>query len=86
MENTVALLIESAVRKEVTMEKVRALSKAQLAKSGFDAHSYHFITEPGTFTAYLELKVCGKRCLHVPGGGLSGPCGYSNWYRMCIDL
>ena len=42
------------------MEKVRALSKAQFAQSGFDTSDYHFITEPGTFTAYLELKVWGK--------------------------
>ena len=45
------------------MEKIRALSKAQLAQSEFDIRSYHFITEPGTFTAYLELKVWGKRSL-----------------------
>lgn len=45
------------------MEKVRALSKAQFAQSGFDTSDYHFITEPGTFTAYLELKVWGKRSL-----------------------
>ena len=56
-------MTESAVRKEVSMEKVRALSKAQFAQSGFDTSDYHFITEPGTFTAYLELKVWGKRCL-----------------------
>ena len=42
------------------MEKTRALSKAQFAQSGFDTSDYHFITEPGTFTAYLELKVWGK--------------------------
>ena len=58
-----ALLIESAVRKEVAMEKIRALSKAQFAQCGFDTSKYHFITEPGTFTAYLDLKVWGKRCL-----------------------
>ena len=63
MENTMALLIESAVRKEVAMEKIRALSKAQFAQCGFDTSKYHFITEPGTFTAYLDLKVWGKRCL-----------------------
>ena len=45
------------------MEKMRALSKAQFAQSGFDTRDYHFITEPGTFTAYLELKVWGKRSL-----------------------
>ena len=45
------------------MEKIRALSKAQLAQSEFDTRGYHFITEPGTFTAYLDLKVWGKRCL-----------------------
>ena len=45
------------------MEKVRALSKAQFAQSGFDTSDYHFITEPGTFTAYLELKVWGKLSL-----------------------
>lgn len=45
------------------MEKVRALSKAQLAQSEFDIRSYHFITETGTFTAYLDLKVWGKHCL-----------------------
>ena len=39
------------------MEKMRALSKAQFAQSGFDTSDYHFITEPGTFTAYLDLKV-----------------------------
>ena len=63
LENTAALLTESAVRKEDTMEKIRALSKAQFAQSGFDTSDYHFITEPGTFTAYLDLKVWGKRCL-----------------------
>lgn len=56
-------MTESAVRKEDTMEKVRALSKAQLAQSEFDIRSYHFITETGAFTAYLDLKVWGKRCL-----------------------
>ena len=56
-------MTESAVRKEDTMEKIRALSKAQFAQSGFDTSDYHFITEPGTFTAYLDLKVWGKRCL-----------------------
>ena len=56
-------MAESAVRKEDTMEKIRALSKAQFAQSGFDTSDYHFITEPGTFTAYLDLKVWGKRCL-----------------------
>ena len=45
------------------MEKMRALSKAQFAQSGFDSCDYHFITEPGTFIAYLDLKVWGKRCL-----------------------
>ena len=45
------------------MEKVRALSKAQLSQSEFDIRSYHFITETGTFTAYLDFKVWGKRCL-----------------------
>ena len=45
------------------MEKMRALSKAQFAQSGFDTRDYPFITEPGTFTAYLELKVWGKRSL-----------------------
>ena len=45
------------------MEKMRALSKAQFAQSGFDTSDYHFITEPGTFTVYLELKVWGKRSL-----------------------
>jgi len=45
------------------MEKIRALSKAQFAQSGFDTSDYHFITEPGTFAAYLNLKVWGKRCL-----------------------
>ena len=56
-------MTESTVRKEDTMEKIRALSKAQFAQSGFDTSDYHFITEPGTFTAYLELKVWGKRSL-----------------------
>ena len=56
-------MAETAVRKEVAMEKIRALSKAQFAQSGFDTSDYHFITEPGTFTAYLELKVWGKRSL-----------------------
>lgn len=50
-------------RKKVAMEKARALSKAQFAQCGFDTSKYHFITEPGTFTAYLDLKVWGKRCL-----------------------
>lgn len=63
MENTSALLIESAVRKEIAIEKIRALSKAQFAQSGFDSRNYHFITETETFTAYLNLKVWGKRCL-----------------------
>ena len=45
------------------MEKARALSKAQFAQCGFDTSKYHFITEPGTFTAYLDLKIWGKRCL-----------------------
>lgn len=45
------------------MEKIRALSKTQLAQSEFDIRSYHFITETGTFTAYLDLKIWGKRCL-----------------------
>ena len=45
------------------MEKIRALSKAQLAQREFDIRSYDFITETGTFTAYLELKVWGKRSL-----------------------
>lgn len=54
---------ETAVRKEDTTEKIRALSKAQLAQSEFDIRSYHFITETGTFTAYLDLKIWGKRCL-----------------------
>ena len=63
MENTAALFIKSAVRKEVAMEKMRALSKAQFAQSGFDTSDYYFITEPGTFTAYWDLKVWGKRCL-----------------------
>ena len=45
------------------MEKIRALSKAQFAQSGFDTSDYRFTTEPGTFTVYLELKVWGKRCL-----------------------
>ena len=58
-----ALLAETAVRKEDTMEKIRALSKAQLAQSEFDIRSYHFITETGTFTAYLDLKIWGKHCL-----------------------
>ena len=56
-------MIESAVRKEAPVERIRALSKAQLAQSGFDSRDYHFNTEPGTFTAYLDLKVWGKRCL-----------------------
>ena len=56
-------MTESTVRKEDTMEKIRALAKAQLAQSEFDIRSYHFITETGTFTAYLDLKVWGKRCL-----------------------
>lgn len=56
-------MTESAVRKEDTMEKIRALSKAQLAQSEFDIRSYHFITETGTFTAYLDLKIWGKRFL-----------------------
>ena len=56
-------MTESAVRKENSMEKIRALSKAQLAQSEFDIRSYHFITETGTFTAYLDLKIWGKRCL-----------------------
>ena len=63
LENTVALLAETAVRKEDTMEKIRALSKTQFAQSEFDIRSYHFITETGTFTAYLDLKIWGKRCL-----------------------
>ena len=63
MKNTAALLTKSVVRKEDAMEKIRALSKAQFAQSGFDTSDYHFITEPGTFTAYLELKVWGKRSL-----------------------
>ena len=63
LENAAALFIKSAVRKEVSLEKIRALSKAQFAQSGFDTSDYHFITEPGTFTAYLELKVWGKRSL-----------------------
>lgn len=42
---------------------IRALSKAQFAQSGFDTSDYHFITEPGTFTALLDFKVWGKRCL-----------------------
>ena len=63
MKNTAALFIKSAVRKEITMEKIRALSKAQFAQSGFDTSKYHFITEPETFTAYLDLKAWGKRCL-----------------------
>ena len=63
MENTAALFFKSTVRKEVTMEMVRALSKAQFTQSGFDSRNYHFITEPGTFTALLDLKVWGKRCL-----------------------
>ena len=57
------LFAETAVRKEDTTEKIRALSKAQLAQSEFDIRNYHFITETGTFTAYLDLKVWGKRCL-----------------------
>ena len=56
-------MTESTVRKEDTMEKIRVLSKAQFAQSGFDTNNYHFITEPGTFTAYLDLKIWGKRCL-----------------------
>ena len=56
-------MAETAVRKEDSMEKIRALSKAQFAQSGFDTSDYHFITEPGTFTVYLELKVWGKRSL-----------------------
>ena len=63
MENTVALLAETAVRKEDTTEKIRALSKALLAQSEFDIRDYHFITGTGTFTAYLDLKIWGKRCL-----------------------
>ena len=63
LENAAALFIKSAVRKEVSTEKVRALSKAQFAQSGFDTSDYHFITELGTFTAYLELKAWGKRSL-----------------------
>ena len=63
MKKTAALLTKSVVRKEDAMEKIRALSKAQFAQSGFDTSDYHFITEPGTFTAYLDLKVWGKRCL-----------------------
>ena len=63
LENTVALFAETAVRKEDTTEKIRALSKAQLAQSEFDIRNYHFITETGTFTAYLDLKIWGKRCL-----------------------
>ena len=27
-----------------------------------------------------------NHCLHVPGDGLSGPCGYSNWHKSEIDL
>ena len=27
-----------------------------------------------------------NRCLYVSGGGLSGPCGYSDWYKSEIDL
>lgn len=57
------LFAETAVRKEDTTEKIRALSKAQLAQSEFDIRNYHFITETGTFTAYLDLKIWGKRCL-----------------------
>ena len=56
-------MTESAVRKEDAMEKIRALSKVQLAQSEFDIRSYHFITETGTFIAYLDLKIWGKRCL-----------------------
>ena len=56
-------MTESTVRKENSMEKIRALSKAQLAQSEFDTRGYHFITETGTFTAYLDLKVWGRRCL-----------------------
>ena len=63
MKKTAALLTKSVVRKEDAMEKIRALSKAQFAQSGFDTSDYHFITEPGTFTAYLELKAWGKRSL-----------------------
>lgn len=63
MKNTVALFIKSAVRKEIAMERIRALSKAQFAQGGFDTSDYHFITEPGTFTALLDLKVWGKRSL-----------------------
>ena len=63
MKNTAALLTKSVVRKEDAMEKIRALSKAQFAQSGFDTSDYHFITEPGFFTALLDLKVWGKRCL-----------------------
>lgn len=59
-------MTESAVRKEDTMEKIRALSKAQLAQSEFDIRSYHFITETGTFTAYLDLKVWGRRFVVNP--------------------
>lgn len=57
------LFAETAVRKEDTTEKIRALSKAQLAQSEFDIRNYHFITETGTFTAYLDLNIWGKRCL-----------------------
>lgn len=55
-------MTKSAVRKEDTMEKIRALSKAQFDQSGFDTNNYHFITEPETFTEYLDLKVWGKQC------------------------
>ena len=63
MKNTVVLFIKSAVRKEIAMENIRALSKAQFARCGFNTSKYHFITEPRTFTALLDLKVWGKRCL-----------------------
>jgi len=45
------------------MENIRALTKAQFAQGGFDTSDYHFITEPGSFTALLDLKVWGQRCL-----------------------
>lgn len=63
MKNTASLFIKSTVRKEIAMEKIRALSKAQFAQGGFDTSDYHFITEPGTFTALLDLKVWEKHCL-----------------------
>lgn len=70
------------------MEKVRALSKAQLSQSEFDIRSYHF-EGMGKALPGMLLHIRGwqeNRCLYVSGGGLSGSCGYSDWYKSEIDL